>query len=332
MLFAAIWWVWMYTAWATNWLNPQERPVRILLLILMLGGLALSLSLPTAFSTHGLMFALSYIGVQQARNGFMLWSTKHHDAGNFKNMTRIGLWFCASALFWLAGAFAWRTPLWGAALCIDLAGPACYYFVPGLGRSLTTDWAIDSFHMAERCGNFIMIALGESITVAGGSLYAMRWGPVELAAFVPAFLGIICLWWIYFDRAAEFGAETFAKAPDTGRIARAAYTYVHALLVAGIIVTAAADGLVLSNPLEPAGVWPACLVLGGPALFLLGSIAFRQALARRRPRSHLYGLAFLAVLAPLAAGLPLLALAGASALVLFLVVILSEILPLPARS
>src|SRR6202162_3535747 len=49
LLFLAVWWVWVYTSWVTNWLDPERTPVRILLFGLMLGGLVLSTSIPKAF-------------------------------------------------------------------------------------------------------------------------------------------------------------------------------------------------------------------------------------------------------------------------------------------
>ena len=53
MLFLAVWWVWVYTSWITNWLNPELTPVRVLLFLLMLGGLVLSTSIPKAFESRG---------------------------------------------------------------------------------------------------------------------------------------------------------------------------------------------------------------------------------------------------------------------------------------
>src|SRR4029077_9362424 len=41
LLFLAVWWVWVYTSWITNWLNPEKTPVRLLLFALTLGGLVL---------------------------------------------------------------------------------------------------------------------------------------------------------------------------------------------------------------------------------------------------------------------------------------------------
>ena len=49
LLFLAVWWVWVYTSWITNWLNPEKTPVRLLLFAMMLGGLVLSTSIPAAF-------------------------------------------------------------------------------------------------------------------------------------------------------------------------------------------------------------------------------------------------------------------------------------------
>jgi low temperature requirement protein LtrA len=40
LLLMAVWWVWVYTSWVTNWLDPDRTPVRLLLFTLMLAGLA----------------------------------------------------------------------------------------------------------------------------------------------------------------------------------------------------------------------------------------------------------------------------------------------------
>ena len=48
VIFLAVWWAWMYTAWATNWLNPERTPVRIVLLLVMLFSMVMSSSIPGA--------------------------------------------------------------------------------------------------------------------------------------------------------------------------------------------------------------------------------------------------------------------------------------------
>src|ERR1700753_3519642 len=74
VLFLAVWWVWVYTTWITNWLNPELTPVRILLFLLMLGGLVLSTSIPQAFEGRGLWFASAYAAMQVGRTLFWLLS------------------------------------------------------------------------------------------------------------------------------------------------------------------------------------------------------------------------------------------------------------------
>jgi low temperature requirement protein LtrA len=329
ILFAAVWWVWVYTSWATNWLHPDVIPVRLMLIVLTLAGLALSTSLPDAFGARGEMFALAYVAMQVGRDVFVAWALRRFDRANFRNMSRITCWQSAAGLLWLAGGLlppAHRIALWALALAVDFAGPSCGYVVPGLGRSTTADWKIDTYHMAERCAGFMFIALGESITVTGATFYALRWTAANAAAFVAAFIGIVALWWIYFDKAAERTAAAFARADDPGRIARAGYTYLHAVLVAGIIVVAAADSLVLEHPHAGFSLEAACVTLGGPALYLAGNGVFRRMLAKRFAPSHLMGLLGFAVLALAAPFLPLLALAGLASAALVAVTILAEVL------
>ena len=46
LLLVAIWWSWIYTAWLTNWFDPDRRPVRALLLGMMLVSLLMSAAYP----------------------------------------------------------------------------------------------------------------------------------------------------------------------------------------------------------------------------------------------------------------------------------------------
>ena len=119
---------------------------------------------------------------------------------------------------------------------------------PGLGRSAVADWNVDGGHMAERCGLFIIIALGESLLVTGATFAELTWDGPTLAAFFSAVLGSILMWWIYFDTGAQRGEHRMVHTGDPGRTARSAYTYVHIVIVAGIIVCAVADELVLMHP------------------------------------------------------------------------------------
>src|SRR5262249_4755207 len=67
LLLMAVWWVWIYTSWVTNWLDPDKTQVRVMLFLLMLAGLVLSTSLPEAFAERGLTFAAAYASVHVGR-------------------------------------------------------------------------------------------------------------------------------------------------------------------------------------------------------------------------------------------------------------------------
>ena len=103
LLLLSVWWVWVYTAWVTNWLNPELTPVRILLFLLMLGGLVLSTSIPKAFESRGLWFALAYAGMQVGRTIFWLLSTPATRIPARTNALCILVWLSVSAAFWIAG-------------------------------------------------------------------------------------------------------------------------------------------------------------------------------------------------------------------------------------
>ena len=324
-LLMAVWWVWIYTSWVTNWLDPERAPVRILLLALMLAGLALSASLPEAFGSRAAVFAGAHVFIQVGRGLFMQWALRGHGRDRFRNFLRINAWLGFAGILWLAGAVQdgeARYWLWALALAIEYAGPAMGFFTPGLGRSSTADWDVDGAHMAERCALFIIIALGESILVTGATLAGLEWTPITIASFLISFVAAVAMWWIYFDSGAERGSHHIASSGDPGRLARLAYTYIHLLPVAGIIVTAVADELVLSHPMGHDGHADGATmltVIGGPALYLLGVLLFKRVIAGRVPLSHLAGLVLLALLVPAAPHVTPLLLSAATTVVLILV-------------
>jgi low temperature requirement protein LtrA len=208
-----------------------------------------------------------------------------------------------SGIFWILGAVlhdAARFALWAVALLIETLGPSLGFWTPGLGRSTTQDWDVDGHHFAERCGLFIIIALGESILVIGATFAGLDWANESIAALCVAFIGSVALWWLYFDIGAEHGSKRIAQSSDPGRLARLAYTYMHLPIVAGIIVTAVGDELVLAHPHGHVDGNTTIALIGGPALYLAGNILFKRTITGRPMLSHMIGLGALAALIPLA--------------------------------
>jgi low temperature requirement protein LtrA len=300
MLFLAVWWVWVYTSWITNWLDPETTPVRLMLFLLMLGGLVLSTSIPKAFESRGLWFATAYAAMQVGKTVFLWLSTPPARTHARMNAIRITAWLSLSAVFWIAGGFSeghGRLALWAVALAIEYVSPAVRFWIPKYGASAMADWVVEGGHMAERCAGFIIIALGESIVVTGATFADLAWTVETVGAFMSAFIGALAMWWIYFHKGAEAGSEQISKSSEPGRLARLAYTYLHMPIVAGIILSAVADDLVLTHPADHSDPRTVLSAIGGPLLFLIGTILFKHTIRGWLQPSHGAGIAALAILA-----------------------------------
>lgn len=320
VLLLAIWWVWVFTTWISNWLDPEQTPVRLMLLVLMLAGLLLSASIPHAFDTLGLAFAGAYVAMQLLRTLFALWAVYRHDAALTLNFWRMLVWLTVAGGLWLAGGlsddYVRRLLLWSAALLVEYTSPSLGFWVPALGRSSTRDWNIEGEHLAERCGLFVIIALGESILLTGQNFSEGEWNASTVAAMLVAFLTSVTMWWLYFNVGAEHGSQRLERSTNPGRLARLAYTYLHLPIVAGIVIAAVADEVVLERPSGLEDETAALLVLGGSATYLLGIMLFKWATAGRLPLSHAIAIAAVLALGLLMSALTTLGLAAASAAVL----------------
>jgi len=263
-------------------------------------GLFLSVSIPQAFGERGLVFAGAYVVFELGRSLFTLLALRGHDASNYRNFQRLIVWQLGSAALWIAGGFAEpdaRILLWAGGLALWSLGPVVGFLVPGLGRSKTTDWRVAPQHLAERCGLFIILSLGESVLILGATVAELEWTWPTLAAFAAALLGTIAMWWTYFNIGAVRAADRFEKSDDPGRVARLAYTYLHLPIVAGIVIWAAAVEWVLAHPHGHVDPHAALATLGGPAIYLAGESVFKRATgARWWPLSHLVGLGVLVAL------------------------------------
>lgn len=333
LLAFAVWWAWVFTAWITNWLDPDHPTVRAMLFALMVVGLVMSTSLPQAFDERALPFALGYVTFQVGRTAFMCWASRG-DAPLYRNFLRILAWLSVSGVLWVTGALAdenVRLAIWALALGIEFLGPAAAFWTPGLGRTDTREWNVEGAHMAERCGLFIIICLGESVLVTGATFAQHMVDPATIAAFLAALVAAIAMWWIYFNVHADAAAHAIAQHEDPGRLARIAYTYAHFPIVAGIIVTAAGDELALAHPLGHTETAAVCLILGGPALFLAGIAWFKHAVFGKVSAPRLTGLGLLAATA---AGAPWLSPLALSALTSTILVTVAawETLTLPPEA
>jgi|GEM_PF-64752 len=296
VLFGAVWWAWMYTTWATNWIDPDRAANRLMLGMIMLASIVMSAAIPTAFDGGGIAFVSAYLAIQIGRSLYVGWTMERERKHAGRNMLRVAIWFAVSAPLWIAGALNpdvdQRVLLWLGALAIEYAGPFAFFRVPWLGRSNLTDWIISGGHMSERCGLFIIIALGEGLIITGATYAGAKAQPGLDLALLNAFIGSFAMWWLYFDMGARRGARHIEQHNAPGLIARQAFTYWHIPIVAGIIILAVGDELVLAHPLEPAHPEFVAVVVGGTLLFIGGLAGFKRISSGNPwfPASHAYGL------------------------------------------
>jgi low temperature requirement protein LtrA len=316
VLLLALWWVWVHTAGFTDQFDPQRPQIQLVVTVSMLDTLVLAAVAPEAFGQQG---QSSRACTSPCRSGgaSLSWSS---GPATKRSASMLGSWSgsgyrrCPGSLGAVTQGSA-RATLWILAVAVDSAAKPLRWPVPRLDRAGVSEFAITGEHLAERFRQFFIIALGELILVTGlpftaGGVKADRTG-----ALVVSFATTVLFWRIYIYRAGELLATAIAAARDPVRIGLA-QAYAHLIMVAGIVVTAVGQELIIAHPsghTRPA--WTAA-ILGGPALFLAGRAIFEYAVFDRVSLDRPIGLLVLAAVAPVTLHLPPLLAATAATAVL----------------
>lgn len=282
LVLLVVWWAWTYTTWVTNMLDPDSVVVRLLVLAIMFASLLMAVAIPEAFGSRAMLFAGAYVAIQVGRHAFLTFLVASRDSPERQPAAHILTWFVASGVFWLAGALASgpvRIVLWLVALGIDYVAPLVLYRVPGRPRLDPSAWDVETSHFAERFQLFVIIALGESIVVTGATTSELPLGPARMVAFGLAFLSTAALWWLYFSYVAAIAQRRLELSPDRTKLARDGYTYLHVVIVAGVIVSAVGDEIVIAHPSDMLSTAELVAVAAGPAIYLLGHVLVRLRMA-----------------------------------------------------
>jgi len=282
LVLLVVWWSWNYTTWVTNELDPETIPVRLLMIALMLASLLMAVAIPQAFGDRALLFVGSYVAIQVGRHSFLTFAAAEPGTIERVRAGRILIWFVASGVFWLAGAFVEgpaRVAFWLVALALDYGAPLVTFRIPGLPRVAPEAWSVGTEHFTERFGLFIILALGESIVITGATTSELVLDTPRVVAFGMAFLATAALWWLYFSAVARIAQRHLELSKNRTVLARDAYTYLHVVIVAGVIVSAVGDELVIAHPTEVLPGFEVTAVVAGPAIYLLAHALFRLRMA-----------------------------------------------------
>ena len=270
LVLALLWWSWTAYAWLTSVVDPEDDAVRIAIFTAMAGLLIVSLSVPDSFGDQALTFACAYGVVRAGQIALFVLGSRdnpglRHSVWGLAGSTAVGVGLL------ILGAVLGGTAqgvLWAVALVLDLGGP---YLFGAEG------WTLEPGHFAERHGLIIIIALGESIVAIGAGAEA----GLTFEMGVAAVLGIglaAAMWWLYFDVVALVAGRRLAQTPEgreRNEMARDSYSYLHFLMIAGIVLTALGMKKTLGHVEDPLKTVPAFALCGGLAIYLLGHVAFR---------------------------------------------------------
>jgi low temperature requirement protein LtrA len=315
LVLGALWWAWAAYAWLTNTLNPEEGLVRIAMFVVMASMLIVALAVPEAFDEHGVIFGVAYLVVRAMHLAlYALAARGDHDLlGAVLRMTPSST---ISGVLILTAGFLdgkQRVALWVIALAVDYLG-----VIVGRGQG----WRMSPGHFAERHGLIVIIAIGESIVALGVGATGT---PLTAGVIGTALVGITvatALWWTYFDWVAIVVEQRLRQATGAAQatLARDAYSYLHFVMVAGIVLFAVSLKKTLADFDAHLATVPATALCGGLGGYLLAHILLRFRISRSIGRGRPTALLAIIALWPFADDVPALVALGATAVVFVLLI------------
>ncbi|SIM78432.1 low temperature requirement protein A [Micromonospora cremea] len=302
LMLTAIWWTWSVTSTTTEFYDPQQRPIQAILTVAMVGSVGMAAALPMVATGHALVFSIAYVTTHLVR-GVILVTTLHrlrHRAAE-QRAARFLFWFVVSSVFWIAGAITgtanWR--LWTLAIAIDVISAALRYPTPWLGRVPLDQYERTTGHLGERYQQFVILALGDIILIPTLTVSRTDFDRLQFSALLCAFATMLLLWQIYVFRAGEL-LKAGAKTSRPARVA----PYTHLVMLVGVVGTAAAFDLAVARPDGTTPVRWLMLIIGGPALFVIGRILFTVLVSHSVPWRRMVWLLLPLLALPWAGGWP----------------------------
>ncbi|WP_433551136.1 low temperature requirement protein A [Micromonospora zamorensis] len=323
VLLLAAWWVWVLTAWLTDLFNPRLPIIQATVLLVMLGTLLMAIATPYAFGRYGWLFVAAYFGIHLVRDAVLIPGTRVNRPIQARSI-RVFFWFGITAGPWVIGVFVDETArlvLWSLAVAVDLGSARFGWPTPRLGRTELASQIFTGVHLSERHRAIFIVALGELILSTGMGLAGSGFTAGRVATSAVAFVSAVLLFQLYFQRVQRILAPPSVVTVERVRPGTST-SYSHLVMVAGVVVVSASTLTVIDQPSGRAPVELMAAVLGGPALFLLGSVLFDAVVTGRILWSRVLAIVVLgALMAPATFLLPPLAALVLANLVLLLTLV-----------
>ncbi|MFB6616480.1 low temperature requirement protein A [Streptomyces sp. NPDC085524] len=228
------WWLWANVTVSSNLFADNGPRRRLLMLFAMLCIAVMAAAVPEADTDRGSVYALGYAGTRLVLLG--LW----WPATRFPEPDRVPRWrplsYClASGLLWAGSALVpapWQYAVWAVLIAAEMV-----LLLSARGRGVPG--RLDTGHIVERVGLFVIIVLGESViglVTSADRAWTLRAGAVGVIGFVL----LAALWWSYFD----FGSTSAelilgaARGRDAYLLARDVAGFLHFFVTAGVLAIA----------------------------------------------------------------------------------------------
>ena len=163
LVFWLVWWGWTQFTWALNAADTTHVTVELATLLATGVAFFMAVAIPRSFGGDAIGFALPYVLVRLIGLGLyarVAWAadpSQHAAVRTFALMSIGGLAAVMAGAIVGGNTLYW---LWGLAILLDIIAA----MVAGRAEA----WNLHPDHFGERHGLFVIIALGESLIVAGG--------------------------------------------------------------------------------------------------------------------------------------------------------------------
>ena len=309
-----VWWQWSQFTWAGSVVDLQSRTrTRVLVLSCIPIALIMTISIPDAFHETGIWFGVAYLGVQLMVLG-MQGAIAMTDPVTRSAFIRYASVAVIAPIAVMIGGFAHdntRVVIWTLAVV--------FYLAAGLNGA-SGEWAINASHFAERHSLFIIISLGEILVAAGGSAAGKEHLDGITATAIVVAVAVACMfWWMYFAYIPTVAEYTLhhAHGPERGVLARDLFTFIHSLLVFGLVLFAVVVKHLIPHPDGHLTVDDRWLLALSVLCFVGGLSAFQYRVMKKMSPERLLCIPAVAALCVAGAWMPGLVVIAAVAVVLF---------------
>ncbi len=321
-----LWGPWASFAWLANQAHGDRGIVRVGMIAATLIMFFASLAVPAAYRAADgpllgtLLFAVSFLLVQVVHMVVYLIAAGSDMALRRQIIvTESSAMLPAAALLVIGGLVGAPFQVWIWLVALVFQWVVIYVTSSG------GDWRINSLaHFAERHALVVLLALGESVVAIGSGVARL---PLSASVLVGSGFGIgigVALWWAYFHQLSAHVEHAVGRRSGVERtqLATEVYTYLHMLLIAGIVIAALGVETTMRHVsgFAAPGLFPAFALASGVSLYLAGTGFIWLRVAKEWSLARFAAASLLLALIPALAIIPALVALG---LVLVIVVALA---------